>query len=59
MTDNNGSILDAATVPSGELLDLKDRHAVPKRFPDVCGETPPATFQFLPATGAAGVRCRV
>jgi hypothetical protein len=39
--------------PHAELLDMRDPGATAKGFPDVCGETPPATFQFIPATGAA------
>ena len=31
---------------------MNDPGASAKGFPDVCGETPPATFQFIPATGA-------
>ena len=31
---------------------MRDPSATVKTFPDVCGETPPATFQFIPATGA-------
>ncbi len=31
-----------------------DPNAEVKAFPEVCGETPPATFQFIPATGALG-----
>ena len=38
--------------PHAELLDMRDPGATAKGFPDVCGETPPATFQFVPATGA-------
>lgn len=56
MTDRDDPILDAATVPTGQLLDLRDPQAVPKQFPDVCGAQKPATFQFLPATGAPGFR---
>lgn len=54
ITDRDDPILDVGTVPTGELLDLRDPHTTPKRFPDVCGSQPPATFQFLPATGALG-----
>ena len=41
-----------AQPPSVELLDMRDPSAEVKAFPGVCGETPPATFQFIPATGA-------
>jgi len=41
-----------AQPPTAELLDMRDPSAEAKAFPEVCGETPPATFQFIPATGA-------
>ena len=53
ITDRNNPLL--REVPAAELLDLRDRGAAPKRFPDVCGAQPPATFQFLPATGKTSI----
>lgn len=39
-------------VPQTELVDIVDPNAQPKDFPaQTCGETRPASFQYLPATG--------
>ena len=52
--DGDSDFLVVAAVPGGELKDLRDPAAAPRRFPDVCGATVPATFHFLPATGVLG-----